>query len=333
MALGMDRVLPWQQEPWRQLMARKAAGRFPHALLIGGPAGIGKRAFAAALAGALLCEESAGAACGRCPGCLQFAGGAHPDYGLWEPEEDAVALKIHQIREMNQTIFLTRSRGPYKVCVVNPADAMTPAAADSLLKTLEEPPPLTVLLLVSHRASQLSATIRSRCQAVRLAPCYGEPASGWLQAQGLDEAAATNLLGITGGTPLRALALAGEGALEEGGRVAAEVRDLAHGRADPVTVAQRWSKIGLEVVLPWLQGLIQDAIRGACDPSGASLRHVVTDESPAHLSLGHELALLFAIDARLNRLAEALAQRHSLSHNSLAEQIAIPLYQAGGRGK
>ncbi len=323
--------LPWQEAPWRRLMERKAAGRFPHALLIAGPAGIGKGAFVAALAGALLCEDSDGAACGRCAGCRQLAGGAHPDYSLWEPEEDAVTLKIHQIREMNQTIFLTRSRGPYKVCVVNPADAMTPAAADSLLKTLEEPPPLTVLLLVSHRTSQLSATIRSRCQVVRLAPCYGEPAIGWLGSQGMDTAAATSLLGITGGTPLRALALAGEGAMEEGGRVAAEVRDLCRGAADPATVAQRWCKAGLEVVLPWLQGAVQDAIRELFDPSGASLRGGTGEGGSGRLSLGHDLTLLFDIDSRLNRLGEALAKRHSLSPNSLAEQIAIPLYRAGDR--
>lgn len=328
----MAHPLPWQEAPWRRLMERKAAGRFPHALLIGGPAGIGKGVFVAALAGALLCEETQGAACGHCPGCQQFAGGAHPDYSLWGPEEDALALKIHQIREMNRTIFLTRSRGPYKVCVVNPADAMTPAAADSLLKTLEEPPPLTVLLLVSGHGGQLPATIRSRCQMVRLPPCYGEPAIGWLRAQGIDEGAAASLLGITGGTPLRALALAGEGALEEGGRVAAEIRDLARGVADPVTVAQRWCKAGLEVVLPWLQGSIQDAIRGVFDPSGASQRRAAAGGTGPHLSLGHDLTLLFDIDARLNHLGEALAKRHSLSQNSLAEQIAVPLYRAGNRG-
>jgi len=324
--------LPWQEPPWRRLMERKATARFPHALLIGGPAGVGKGAFVAGLAQALLCEDSDEAACGRCPGCRQFAGGAHPDYSLWEPEEDAVTLKIHQIREMNQAIFLTRSRGPYKVCVVNPADAMTPAAADSLLKTLEEPPPLTVLLLVSHRPSQLSATIRSRCQVVRLAPCYDEPAVGWLGSQGIDAGAATTLLGITGGAPLRAQALAGEGALEEGGRVAAEVRDLAHGAADPATVAQRWCKAGLEVVLPWLQGTIQDAIREVFDPSGASRRRGGAKGGTGRLSLGHDLTLLFDIDTRLNRLGEALAKRHSLSQNSLAEQIAIPLYRAGDGG-
>lgn len=329
----MARPLPWQEAPWRRLMERKATGRFPHALLIGGPAGIGKGVFVAALAAALLCEKSEEAACGHCTGCRQFAGGAHPDYSLWEPEEDATTLKIHQIRAMNQTIYLTRSRSPYKVCVVNPADAMTPAAADSLLKTLEEPPPLTVLLLVSHRPSQLSATIRSRCQVIRLAPCYGEPAIGWLGSRGMDEGAATSLLGITGGTPLRALALAEEGALEEGGRVAAEVRDLAHGEADPVTVAQRWCKVGLEVVLPWLQGSIQDAIRSVFDPSGTSLRRAAAKGDGPRLSLGHDLTLLFVLDARLSRLGEALAKRHSLGPNSLAEQIAVPLYRAGSGGE
>ena len=325
----MTAVLPWQDAPWQRLLASRAAGRLPHALLVSGPPGVGKDHFVTALAGALMCEADGAEACGACPGCRQLQAGAHPDYSLWEPEEDATTIRIDQVRELTGTIHLTRSRAPWKVGVIRPADAMTYQAADSLLKTLEEPPPQTLLVLVTARPGQLSATIRSRCQQVRLAPCYGEPATGWLVGRGVSAAAAAGLLAVAGGAPLRALALAEEGALEEGRRVAAEVGDLLRGRADPVAVAARWVTAGLARVLPWAQVTVQDGIRLAFDPTGASLRHGTPENRAADLSLAANLPLSFEVDARLTRLAEALAWRHNVSPNSLAEQVTAPLYRGG----
>jgi DNA polymerase-3 subunit delta' len=206
-------ALPWQRAAIAGLLARRP--RWPHALLITGQAGIGKRAFADALALALLCEapRDDGSACGACAGCGYVAAGQHPDLRIIEPvdvnDDEAKPVEwiaVDRIRALTQWAQLTSHRGGAKVALIVPAERMNGSAANALLKTLEEPPADTFFLLVSHQPGRLPPTIVSRCQLIAAPRPTRAQAVEWLAAQRIPGADA--LLSQANGAPLAARMLA-----------------------------------------------------------------------------------------------------------------------------
>lgn len=207
-------LLPWQVEPARKLLEGRAA--WPHALLLDGPRGIGKRILAMNLARSLLCEHAQvdGSACGDCPSCRYVSAGQHPDLRWVEPfltEDDGTikaldAIPVDAIRALTRWAQITSHRGRAKVALIVPAESMNPAAANALLKTLEEPPPETYLILIAHQPGRLPATIRSRCRRVPAPRANAAAAQAWMATQGVANTGA--LLGQAGGAPLVAVALA-----------------------------------------------------------------------------------------------------------------------------
>ena len=150
-------LLPWQHTRWQEMLARRANGRLPHALLLCGLRGVGKQHFAARFAQALLCEQPAsdGQACQACRSCLLFRAGTHPDYWPVTPAEEGKSILIDQIRELNASLVFTSHAGGYKIAALWPADRMNSAAANALLKTLEEPSANTLLMLITSRPAFL----------------------------------------------------------------------------------------------------------------------------------------------------------------------------------
>ncbi|MGH8801286.1 MAG: DNA polymerase III subunit delta', partial [Casimicrobiaceae bacterium] len=165
----MSEALPWQRELIAQWLARRDA--WPHALLVTGGPGIGKRILAQTLAEALLCEHprADGSACGNCPGCHYTGAEQHPDLQRVEPVDrdndgntrPAQWIDVKRIRELTAWTQLTSHRGGARAAVIVPADRMNASAANALLKTLEEPPAGTFLLLVTAQPGRLPATIVS----------------------------------------------------------------------------------------------------------------------------------------------------------------------------
>ena len=205
--------------PWLQPIAAAALqrrDRWPHALLIAGPRGVGKRALAAHFARSLLCEAPAadGAACGQCTSCGYVAAGQHPDFVRVEPvelDEEGNAtptdvIKVDAIRRLIDWTQVTSHRRRAKVAMIAPAEAMHYAAANALLKTLEEPPPGTFLMLVAHRPGGLPPTIASRCRRLIVAIPDRRAAGAWLEANGVS--GGEGILAQAGGAPYRALELA-----------------------------------------------------------------------------------------------------------------------------
>ena len=195
-------LLPWQHDAARAALRRRA--RWPHALLLSGREGIGKRTFALELARSLLCEDGAGDgfACGVCASCRYVQAGQHPDLRIVEPvelDDDNVAtpslwITIAHVRALIDWAQLTSHRHVAKVAVIAPAERMNVAAANALLKTLEEPPSSTYLILVAHQPGRLPATVRSRCQWLA-APVPDEAvAREWLVGQGVDQPANVAIL-------------------------------------------------------------------------------------------------------------------------------------------
>jgi DNA polymerase-3 subunit delta' len=211
-------------------------------MLFVGPEGIGKRTFALTLAQALLCERAGAAAldpCGRCPGCLQVQAGSHPDVLQVGRPEDKHELPISVIRELCLELGLKPSRGERKVAIVNDADDMNEEAANAFLKTLEEPPPGAVLILIGTSPDLQLETILSRCRVVRFAPLPEAELAALLREQGVapDAAEAARLARLGEGSVGRARGLA-QPELEHFRR--ALIDDLAASRGfDPPALAQR----------------------------------------------------------------------------------------------
>lgn len=245
------KYLSWHEPQWRELLSATAG--LPHALLLTGPAGIGKRAFAEALAARLICENPASAvapACGGCPSCRWLAGGNHPDFRLVVPEAEAEAeseaggddkkrasrqIRIEQVRALEEFVFVGGHRNGSRVVLIDPADAMNPAAANALLKILEEPPSSVYFILVSSQWRRLLPTIRSRCRVLPLKrPGYDE-ARSWLAARG--DARAMDILPLLGPAPLLALEESERGRASS---LLGFVGSLSDPGRDPLALAARW---------------------------------------------------------------------------------------------
>ncbi|MDH5185259.1 MAG: DNA polymerase III subunit delta', partial [Gammaproteobacteria bacterium] len=182
MAEALSAPFPWQAQTWSSLITRHRKGHLPHAILLTGINGLGKSLFAKALAEALLCESANedGQACGQCRSCQQMQAQGHPDFKAIEPEEGKKQIGVDQCRRLASFLSLTSHYGRYRVVVLQPADAMNEASANSLLKTLEEPPEGGVLILISDRPQSLLPTIRSRCQQIVFTPPDRDSAHAWL---------------------------------------------------------------------------------------------------------------------------------------------------------
>jgi DNA polymerase III subunit delta' len=282
-------IYPWQTGDWERLQQLRS--HWPHALLLHGQAGIGKLHFAQHLAKGLLCEspQPNGEPCGACPACNWFAQGNHPDYRIVVPEalageigpagaqdsEKAAEkgdkgdgeegkktrtpskeIRIEQVRALLDFTSVGSHRGGLRVVVLYPAEALNVAAANALLKTLEEPPSGVVFLLASARIDRLLPTIISRCRQWPLATPAPEAAQAWLAAQGVADAQA--MLAEAGGAPLAALALA-----HDENRTLRDwtVAQLSAGPAcDAFACGETLQKLPVPLVLGWLQRWAYDLL-------------------------------------------------------------------------
>ena len=258
---------PWL-EPFRQSVATTfKQGRFPHALLLTGQSGMGKADFANYLAQLLLCEQpvEGESPCGQCSACTWFKAGSHPDYRhvSFEPDDKGNLRKtivVDQIRMLAGDLALKSHAGGYKVAVITPADAMNINASNSLLKTLEEPSDNTVLVLVSAQPGHLPATLRSRCQQLRIGVQDRGPVIHWLsEQQGSNEP--EMYLQLAENAPLEARRLAQENAIETRREHFSELVDILDGKAAPLKVAEAWSRDEDMQAVRWLRDWLMDLLR------------------------------------------------------------------------
>ncbi len=186
-------------------------GKIPHAYLFSGIPGIGKATTALAFTGAINCQQQTGGeGCGQCSTCRQIAGGNFPDLHMIEP--DGKNIKIEQIRDLNRVLAFKPFSGKYRVSIICQAETMTDEAANSLLKTLEEPPQNNILILSVTEPQALFPTIVSRCQKVMFRPIPVRAISDWLTVhQGLEKDKAAVLAKISEGSLGWALRMCDEG--------------------------------------------------------------------------------------------------------------------------
>ncbi|HZZ93841.1 MAG TPA: DNA polymerase III subunit delta' [Usitatibacter sp.] len=329
---------PWHRAAQERFLAQRAS--LPHAVMVTGQAGIGKTQLARSIAAAVLCETPRGAfACGACPSCHWFSQGNHPDYREIVPEADeaeaepdgteessrpekakSIVIKIDQVRAVADFIALSTHRAGHRVLFLHPAESMQPAAANALLKTLEEPPPGTLILLVSDQPARVLATIRSRCRRVPLKTPSGAEALAWLAEQGVADAQA--VLAAAGGAPLLAQELAQPDEAELRRRV---LQELARpSGADPLSFAAAVDRPGVERFLYWMQTWVQDLVRVKL--AGRVRHHETLAKALTARAKGADLEALFALDRELAE-ARRLAG-HPLNPRLLAEHLLMAYNRA-----
>jgi len=236
--------------------------QLPHALLIHGPVGNGRHLLALWLIGRALGLEKFDVSCGLGAGrsLNPETVPAHPDFALVQPAPDKRAISIDQVRRLIEFLNLTSHQGGVKVALVTPAQAMTHQAGNSLLKTLEEPPGNSLIVLITDSLSRLAPTIVSRCHRVRISPPGNESAMAWLRDQSVDIDWAP-VLESAHGSPLQALQLQQADFPKHGAQFAQDLAALRARSTTPSCVARRWSGLDPDQYLLWLYNYISDEIR------------------------------------------------------------------------
>jgi DNA polymerase III subunit delta' len=323
--------LPWQQAQWQRIVAMQSSARLPHALLLRGPEGVGKNYFAQRLASMLLCErhEDDGGACGSCRGCRLMAAATHPDFQHLAPLEGKQQIGIDQVRALIGRIALTPQYGGRKAVIVTPAESMTRAAANTLLKNLEEPPGDAVFVLVTHRAGALPATIRSRCQLVDFPIPAADVARSWLASEIGSQEAAETALRLAHGAPVAARQYAADGRLKGREAILQDLVRLVRGEADPISTAERWRDAGPADALYWLLSLVCDLVRLKNGRLAHTLTHL--DQAPAMQRLAGRLDLLrlFCLFDLLIEARGAALGHFNLNEQLMLESIAIEWHRIG----
>lgn len=263
----MKDIYPWQKSDWARLQELRK--RPAHGLLFKGSKGIGKLDLAINFAQSLLCQhpEAAGFACGKCPSCHWFEQGSHPDYRLIQPQalsldgeeaddpkpvsgkKPSKQVSVDQIRGLADFFGMSAHQGGRRVIVIHPAEAMNTNAANALLKSLEEPPPGLLFILVSHKPQQLLPTILSRCLSFALPAPDAASASRWLAEQGVKNPA--DALAVSGFAPLQAVQLDEQLGGEEREKLLRAVRQPA--ALDVFALAEALQKTEQVLVVQWLQ--------------------------------------------------------------------------------
>jgi DNA polymerase-3 subunit delta' len=307
--------LPWHEGARMRLEMALQGGRLPHGLLLHGPDGVGKEHFAAVLAAGMFCAgRGAGLTpCGQCPECALSRAASHSDLHWLRRPEDKKSIGVDAVRETCEQLGMTSMRGGYRVAIVTPAHLMTPSAQNALLKTLEEPAPRTLLVLVTSRPSRLLATLRSRCQRIEIARPPEAMAAGWL-ARELGAAPPANLLDLAGGAPLKALALAPH-CSELEAEMASMLEDLLGARAEVTRVAAAMMGDGLPARLDWLEAWLAGAVRVRTLPRATRL----TVQGGALLQRSAATVNISAAFRMLDRLRES----RRLLEGSAAPQLVV----------
>ncbi|MEJ2384099.1 MAG: hypothetical protein P8Y54_06830 [Xanthomonadales bacterium] len=257
-------TLPWLQAVESEFAERLHGDRLAHALLLSGPAHCGKLDLARQFMAAALCLENHYPACGQCRSCQLLSTGAHPDGHVVTFEERdrkpgvlRTEIVVGQMRRLIDALFLTNTISRRKAALIHPVEESNSSAINALLKTLEEPPSDTLMILVANDAGRLPATVRSRCQNLTVRLPGHDAAIAWVtEHAGLSAPEAESALEASAGSPLRAVQLAGDGSLEVFQKLRKALDGLREGRLEPgqvtsgladVEPARLWSWISLHV--------------------------------------------------------------------------------------
>mgnify|MGYP002740150250 FL=1 len=305
-----------QREPKRRLRRLLETDRLPHALLFSGPEGVGKRRTAEALAATLLCSSpAAGHPCGTCESCRAFSRGIHPDFFFVVPEavgKGARSIRIEAMRALGSALARPPELAPRQVALIDDAQRMNEAAANSFLKTLEEPTGDVVFLLVTGMRAALLDTIVSRCLEISFGPLALPELSEVLHRHGVEAEEAAALAALADGSAGRALALHAEGALRRREEAVSLLARLP--QIPPLSLwaeGKKWGALSREEAGEWLRSLrltLRDVL--ALYGGAAPLYNVGLEAPVAEIAARFSEARVFSMLADVKE-----AERRLLSSN------------------
>lgn len=251
---------PWLQVSLSQLTHRLAQKALHHGIILSGAEGIGKSELAVAMAQTLLCQTPHdNGACGECQSCQLYRAGTHPDAHAIETEKQ---IGVDLIRTAISKLNGTAQLGGNKCLVIYAADTMTEAAANALLKTLEEPTSSTYLILVTSQQNKLLPTILSRCEKQHIATPSTSQSLDWLRSVGITELDEDTLRAYSG-APLKAKAVFEGDGIKYSDFIEG-VRQIQRGEVTALTLADKWQSDALQVC-NWSQLELKKALNGAVD--------------------------------------------------------------------
>jgi DNA polymerase III subunit delta' len=297
----------WFETPLAEINAAMAAERLAHGLLIHEDPGAGGLELARWIAQRVNCREISRAPCGECQECRWIAADQHPDVARLSPEGDSTQILIQSVRDLASELSLTSHGRGYKVAIVSPAEAMNHFAANALLKTLEEPPKRTLVLLVTSQPSRLLPTLRSRCSRLRLTGPSREAAADFL-ARERGAGPWSEALAATGAGPFALLDADPAALAQLRSDTIATLADIGSGNLQPPAVADRWAKGELAIRLSCLESWVTDRILET-----TSIRDVT------HLSG----AALPPKICRLFEFSDAIRDMRKLAHTPINKTMAV----------
>lgn len=253
---------PWLRPPFEALVASYQSGRGHHALLVQALPGMGDDALIYALCRFLMCHQPVGQkSCGQCHSCQLMQAGTHPDYYLVQPEKGKNTLGIDAVRAVTEKLYEHARLGGAKVVWISDAAQLTEAAANALLKTLEEPPENTWFFLACQEPARLLATLRSRCRVYHLAPPGEAYGLAWLQREvTASQEAALTALRLTSGAPAAALTLL-QGEAQSARQQLCVALDNVLRSGDWLSLLTVFNHDNVAERLYWLSALLLDALK------------------------------------------------------------------------
>ena len=298
----------WLRPAREQLLASVQQDRVSHALLIQDAPGAG-----GAQLGVWLAQQL--------PGVSEEA--RHPDFTRIGLLEESKQIRVEQVRELAAHLALASHQGGFKVALIDPADSLNWNAANALLKTLEEPPPRTVLILVAQQPSRLPATVLSRCQRIRIRAPEREPALEWLKTF-IGEGPWDAVLDVIGNAPLLAAQLDPRAVLRIRDETLGALADLVARRADAAQLAEGWSRTELALRLACFDTWLTERIRRTLGVGTYSME-VRDGTHPARPDPGSNAPRLFDLLDQLRALRAALSTpvNRALALESLLRSLVV----------
>jgi DNA polymerase-3 subunit delta' len=259
---------PWHEGSWDYFVKARNKNILPHALLISGENGIGKLDFANRIVKSLLCitTNESGTdlkvydACNQCQACKTYEALSNPDYLNIDLLEDKQQIGVDQVRQLSAFLSLSRSFNSYRVILLNQVERMNLNAANSLLKSLEEPTNNTVIILLTSQLNRLLPTIKSRCQILKLPTPSKSIAHKWMQQHAPELDNSKELLNMAYGKPLNALKIGVE-ELQSREKLSKDLVEIIKNQASITVIAKTWEKYNTEFLLNWQITWVQDFIK------------------------------------------------------------------------
>ncbi|MEB3752833.1 DNA polymerase III subunit delta' [Acinetobacter sp. MD2(2019)] len=315
-------IFAWQQSVWDMLTQR-----FPelgHGLLFYGKDGCGKEIFVQQFLEWVLCShKTAHGACGHCGSCVWLKSDTHPNYVRISTEDDSKKahprIKIEQIRELLP--FVQQTVDGWRVIVIEPAEALNVAAANALLKTLEEPGERVLIILVTTHFLKLPATIRSRLQRYALDRLSTEQAVEYVQRElpELDQQKIQLLLNLSNAMPLQALKLNDQNWLDKRLELILDWQDLVQNKRLPISYATKWTKaLSFHDFMQMFEYLLSDII---CVKLKQPVKNIDLDFQK--LAQAYSLETLFQILEHLQRSKTMLEQ--NVQTQLIVDQLFVQL--------